>query len=191
MGVHIVNDNTRNDFSKTNIWVLILLGTVDNIIIFVYFLLRDLEIRKKTLIIATAIALCSNCYMIFTNIYQSPTFTEKNIMKDLKRMKLESKYIVGTFALGYTLYNDYIPILNSYEGMKNVLVDNPEYYYLDYSMKNNIGVEMHIDSILENTDYCLKEVYTFSREFQTFGEKRNMALYKVEKREVKKTNEKD
>ena len=129
--------------------------------------------------------------MIYTTIYQHPTFSEKHIMEELDNLKLENKHIVGTYALGYTLYNKYIPVLNSYEGMKNILIKHPEYYYFDYSIKNNEGVQKHIEGILKNTDYYLKEIHTFSREFQTFGEKRKMALYKVEKREKEKENEKN
>jgi hypothetical protein len=50
-----------------------------------------------------------------------------------KEIRLLKKVV---YMRGYTLYNNYIPIINSYEEMKKELIENPEYYYLDYAIED-------------------------------------------------------
>ena len=113
----------------------------------------------------------------------NPTYSEKQIMIDLEEMDLKPKYIVGTYMLGYSLYNEYIPILNTSEQMKNILVNNPEFYYLDYATDDIVNLENYLNSFMEGTNYKLVEIKRFSREFQRYGHKRSIGIYKVEKKE--------
>lgn len=79
--------------------------------------------------------------------------------------------------VSFCLYNDYIPIVNNYEDMMNMMVQDRTLYYFDYSITWNTDLGNYLNSLLYPYGYELKIVKEFPREMKTFGINRSMALY--------------
>ena len=175
--LYITSDGSRLDFTRLD---LLFLSVVNFIILtFILVVTVGLKWKKKYWITLYITALSVHFYMDIQYVFLSPTFSEKEIMVELNELDLEPKYIVGTYMLGYSLYNDYIPILNTTEKMKEILIENPEYYYMDYASDDTVDLTMYLEGFMEGTDWKLVEVHRFEREFQRYGHKRPIALYKV------------
>ena len=179
--LYITNDGSRMDFKNTDIFILTTFSLFSLILILINVLKCNISLKKVLIVYMTSLFI--NLYMDLSYVYMNPTYSEKQIMIDLEEMDLKPKYIVGTYMLGYSLYNEYIPILNTSEQMKNILVNNPEFYYLDYATDDIVNLENYLNSFMEGTNYKLVEIKRFSREFQRYGHKRSIGIYKVEKKE--------
>lgn len=182
----IVRDRTRNDFSILDKQILCMVSVIIIIILchacIYHIFKRNKKYVNAFLISAIIISIFTNIYMDYNYIFKNPTFTEKELMVGLKDLQLESNCIVGVFMIGYTLYNDYTPIINNYKEMRKILVKDPNFFYLDYAIEDNPGMIRQINSIMKGTKYKLVPVKEFNRDFQTFGLKRNITLYKVVKK---------
>ncbi len=113
-------------------------------------------------------------------IYTNLTYRDKEIMSELNNMNLEPKYIVGQYMESFCLYNDYIPVVNYQDEMKEMLLENKELYYFDYSDNWSPGMTDYIENFLWTPNYHLVKYKEFERSIKTLGINRNVALYKVE-----------
>ena len=142
---------------------------------------RKLVIQKKACILVALSSFVINIYMNWNYIYTNLTFTDRDIMIEMNDMHMESKYVVGQYMLSFTLYNNYVPVINYYDSMEKTLMNNKEWYYFDYSTNWDPGMTGYIDSIITDPDYHLIMEREFVRETKTLGVVRNVALYKIEK----------
>lgn len=178
--IYIVNDGSRLDFETMDKTFLVSFHIAALLLLFLYTIFKGLN--KKIYFAVFCIVMTTNIYMDLKFIYLNPTYSEKEIMEQLGEMNLQPKYVVGTYMLGYSLYNDYVPILNNAEKMKEILSQHTEFYYLDYASDDIVDLSTYLEQFMDGTDYKLVEVRRFERDFQRYGHKRPIAIYKVERK---------
>lgn len=181
-----ISDGSILDFSKFDRvlilgWGIVCILVMLNIgILWILNLTGNLFAKKLYFyIICGAGLILVNIYMNARYVYTNHTYGDRNTMIAINDMEMESKYIIGSYFLGFSLYNDKIPVVNYYEEMKNMLVEEPALYYFDYS--TNFVSEDYIKGILTDTKYELVMYKEFKRDTQTLGTVRNVALYEVKK----------
>lgn len=156
------------------------------IVLLMYFVLSYVcdkcsFIKKKIGVLLVLSMFATNIYMNWKYLYTNLTYADREIMIELGNMDIEDKYIVGQYMLGFTLYNDYVPVVNYYDSMEQTLLNNKQLYFFDYSTNWNPGMQGYIESIITDPNYHLVMEKEFVRETQTLGVVRNVALYRVER----------
>ncbi|MCM1156745.1 MAG: hypothetical protein NC392_15425 [Roseburia sp.] len=181
----LIEDGSRFDYIFADKAVILSVGTFLPLCI-VLFMWRNLykkELKNKYPILPVLfliISVSTSLYMDLRYIYLNHTYNDRDTMIELGKMDMESPYIIGNYFLGFTLYNDYIPVVNYYEEMRQMLSENPEIFYFDYSM--NFVSQEYLDYVMEGSEYQIVLYRNFDRTMKTLGCARNVALYRVEKR---------
>lgn len=177
----LINDNTRKDISSIDGKIILLFSLISIIMTIVYFFVKYKNYHKRIITICFFViyisSICSNLYMDCKYIFFNKTYSDKKIMQELNTMEIENQYILGLYMVSFCLYNDYIPIVNNYEDMMNMMVQDRTLYYFDYSITWNTDLGNYLNSLLYPYGYELKIVKEFPREMKTFGINRSMALY--------------
>jgi len=92
----------------------------------------------------------------------------------------ENNYVLGEYENGFTLYNDIVPVLDTYENLKQYMEEDTSLLYFDYSDKYDSSQRYFFDDTLfADSDYTVTLMAQFPRAYQTFGKKRDMALYRI------------
>lgn len=180
-----VKDNSAQDFSwwdKRIIFGVTIITTV----LLLYCIWACVwntkpAIQKKACFFVMLSSFVINIYMNWNYIYTNLTFADRDIMIELNNMDIQNKYIVGQYMLGFTLYNDYVPVVNYYDSMEKTLMNNKDWYFFDYSTNWNPGMTAYIEGIITDSEYHIVMEKEFVRETKTLGSVRNVALYRVEK----------
>lgn len=177
----LINDNTRKDIANIDTKIIFSLSLASISFMLLYFFLKYYKCHKKLITICFCtvyiLSISSNLYMSCKHIYFNKSYSDKNIMEEINKMNLENKNILGINMLSFCLYNDYIPIVNNYEDMMEMMVKDKTLYYFDYSITWNTGLGDYLNSLLYPYGYKLKIIKEFPREMKTFGINRSMALY--------------
>lgn len=120
-----------------------------------------------------------NIFLNYEYIYKKPTFSEKQVMIDLKDI-VGDDYVVGEYQNGFLLYNDMKSVpLETYEKRKQFLEKHPESWYFDYYFTHE-SRERYFNTIpLKDSKYTGVPMYTFQRKTQSLGDKRAVSLYKI------------
>lgn len=182
----LIDDDSLFDFSRLDRLIILCWGTICILIVSTLVILilsdKDISLLKKRIRYYIIGMLCFgmiNTYMTVRYVYTNHTYGDKETMIAINNIHMNSKYVIGNYFLGFTLYNDYVPVVNYYEEMKDMLVSDSTLYYFDYS--TNFASEEYINSILQDTDYRLILEKEFERKTSTLGTVRNVALYRVGK----------
>lgn len=188
----IVRDGTVLDFSISDKLLIIILGLVPTLI----FMIKSIyEIHKNKLnnnliicgfLMIFSMAIVLNITLITKFTVASPKFSERDAMIELAD-KVNGKYVVGNYQIGFTLYNNMKPIYENYNVYSTIMKRNKDVLYLDYEDKVP-GIRKFLDyTIFKDSKYTAVPIYEVKRGFQTFGQVKNMSLYKVAlKRDVVK-----
>ena len=185
-------DWTYADYDIRSRLILLVLEVLPLIIIFVlglfYFLIDDTN-NKQQIQIWKKITRCLFISMCLCNVlfcvkyyWKKPAFTERDAMIKLAD-QVQDKYVLGGgFQLGWTLYNELKPIVNTPEKIMEIASQMDEPIFLDYTNSDN-----SLDSYFQDTFYSKSKEYLFfipyyeiERGYQTFGYAHNMCLYKVQ-----------
>lgn len=184
-------DWTEGDFDKTTICILLIFqllpvlafGAIEAI---GYFKKsapspKRLHWRKMAACAMWALVCLSNVLLIGKYYWINPEFSERDAMVELAE-QVDDRYVLGGgYQLGFTLYNTMKPIVNTPEETLNVARIMGDSLYFDYEFT---GKEK--DAYFERyffkdgeTDAAFVPVHTVNRKYMTFGEARNMCLYKL------------
>lgn len=176
----IISNDTQNDFSKIDIYFLIIVSTISLILLVICFICFTSGKKVTSLVLGLTI-LCASSIHIYLNlnyIFLNRTYTEKQAMIDIGTAA-GNNYVIGSFfPMGYTLYNDIKPIITSTENMVKALEEYPDLLCLDYTDEGELGVRGYLNTLFVNSSYDLVKQKEYQRNFSTFGVCRNVALYK-------------
>lgn len=177
----IISDGTQNDFSKIDIYFIMISGTISLFLLIIGFICF-MNNKKAANLILSLTVLCASCTHIYLNlnyIFLNRTYTEKQAMIEIGKTA-GNKYVIGSFfPMGYTLYNDIKPIITSSENMVEALEEFPDLLCLDYTDEGEGGVRGYLNTLFVNSSYELVKYKEYERNFSTFGVCRNVALYKA------------
>lgn len=180
----IIRDGTVLDFSTIDKLLIIILGLVPTlffIIKTIYGTYKDeLNYRKLMCVCLTmfSMAVVLNITLITKYTIIRHNFSERNAMIELAD-KVNDKYVVGNYQIGFTLYNTMKPIYENYNVYAKIMEKNNDVLYLDYDDKIP-GMRNFLDNtVFMDSQYTAEPIYEVKRTFQTFGQAKNMSLYKV------------
>ena len=179
----IINDGSRLDISFYDKAFITTISTFEILVLALLFWRQKIYGIKWKIywyISAAVLMMFVNIYMCHNYIYTHKTYADRDIMMELCRLELDNNHIVGYYMLGFSLYNNYVPVVNNAANYCEILEQNPEWYYFDYSTSWNPGAKGYIESILSGTGYYLKEEIEFHRCTKTLGTVRNVSLFIVE-----------
>lgn len=102
---------------------------------------------------------------------------EKDVMVDLQ--KLEERPIMGSYAYGFTLYNDFHPVLMRKEDMWEVMEDAPEdFLYIDVSTSAGQYVRDYLDlDVFSEISETVYQTELLERRFSLNGNTIHFGLY--------------
>lgn len=174
----IVRDGTPLDFTHMDKAVLVLscfCVCVVSLLNFKAFWVS--EIRSKSVIALVATSVLVNGYFSIKYIFYSPTFSEKEIMMDLRQYG--NQYVLGEFAGGFTLYNDIRPICKKdREDLGECLSAHPDLPYFDYGDDFAYSMrKFYDDEVFYGFDYTVVPYVHYDREYSVCGRKKNVALF--------------
>ncbi|MEF9945166.1 MAG: hypothetical protein RR737_01100 [Lachnospiraceae bacterium] len=183
---YIISNETQNDFSNLDKKIILVLSGIALGILLslvLYNLLgngRRWKIYVGGISTAVVLTIVLNIYFDYQYIIYKPTYSERQCMLDLGK-KVEEGYVIGAvFPVGYALYNECKPIISSNIDTGESLSKHKEIWYLDYSFEESKDGTGYLETLFPEYNYKIVKVKDFHREFQTFGIKRNMALYRAE-----------
>lgn len=183
--IFIVNDQTRADFTSADKIVVVLIGLCPVLLLALIMMLKLFlkDVKKSTIVKAVVlVCMCTfivNGYYSLKYVYLAPTFSDKKLMIELGKI-VGNKYVLGEYENGFTLYNDMRPVLDKYENLREHMEENKDLYYFDYDDNYDSGMRRFFDNVVfEGSEYTVIPIKRFDRDYQTFGKKRKMALYKV------------
>lgn len=180
------SDGSLYDYSQNDFRLFLYGGSI--IIIFIssigilFIWIQKIKLLKLLAVSGIASSIIFNGHLNINYIYFHKTYSDKNIMKSLKDYTSEDNktYILGDYMLSYSLYNNIIPVVNDYDEMFLDMIDTG-WYLFGYSTNWNITFGNSMKNALQKNGYDFKMIKEFPRIQTTFGEQRNMALYKAVK----------
>lgn len=185
-------DQTSFDYSKRDTVVSILVGVVPVILAFIAFLIHDRggfkkkpneKVSKAAVKTAAAVIMIGtvlmNLYYSTRYVWLNHDYGEKNAMIAMADT-VNGKYVLGGgFQLGFTLYNDMLPVINYPDVFMSDLEKNPDAYILEYNYLDNADGYIYFNNTFFKTvNIRLLPCHTIERTFRTFGSARNMYLYR-------------
>lgn len=183
---HWNSDGSLFDYSRKDIQLLLFGGIFVIAVMFImavgYIWLQKLKLLNLLLICIIFSNIGFNLYLDINYIYTHKTYSDKKIMVKLKSYenKKGKTYILGDYMLSYCLYNDIVPVVNDYDQMFFDMIHNNMYLF-GYSTKWNTAFGNAMKDTLYKNGYKYKIVKEFPRKQTTFGEHRDVALYKAVK----------
>ena len=181
----LISDGTAEDFSRYEKILVFAAGVLPSIIACGAWIFFDTDkdtIKRFILrwgLILGASTLLLNLGMIAKQVILNPTYKERDAMIQIAN-KVDHKYVFGGgFQLGYTLYNNMLPIVESPAVFCQYALETPGSFVLDYKEVDGY-IRNQFDNIwFKNSDQSLRIVETLERNFSTNGRVFNMALYEV------------
>lgn len=175
------------DFSRTDRLVLYGFSFLPVLIgcsYFIYkFLKKDL-IFTKCLVMIFGCVLITNIYFDFKYFIYDVTYVERDSMINLSKI-INDKYVVGSYQIGFTLYNDMRPVIATPDQIVKIMESDRDVLLIDYE-DNSEGMRSYFDDyIFANSEYTAYPIWIIERNYQSFGHTRNMCVYKIKlKKEV-------
>lgn len=179
----LCHPDMRADYDFADKLVLILCLVIPMFIVLfniIWKFIRKLSLNILLYIGITFISsFLTNFYFCSKYIYLNPTYTEKNIMIALKK-DVGDNIVLGEYENGFTLYNNIKPVLNTYDQLKKYMEKNNKLLYFDYFDEFDSGMRYFFNNTLfEDSKYTVLPIKVYSREYQTYGVKKRLALYNV------------
>lgn len=181
---YTINDSATDYTFGFKLFIFVL-GLVPALIIIAGFTYRcwtsKLDFTKGIMFAFTTIVFM-NAALLLKFVLINPTYSERDAMKELAQI-VDGKYVIGSYQVGYVLYNDMLPVVATPNEIVNMMEGDEDILLLDYEDKD-IGMRNYFDNyIFKNSEYTAYPIWHIQRKFQTFGQKRNMCLYKIKKKE--------
>ena len=183
----MIHDGTPLDFSLLDKIILLSVPIAVSIYSFLEMGIRlGRYFRPGWIVLAYLLSVGINSYFIGKYIFANPTFSEKEIMENLR--EFNGRYVLGEYENGFSLYNSIKPVLNTSQMYQSFLAGNPELYYFDYGDDWDGNFRYYLDhEIFTDCPYTVVPFRYFERKFQVAGNKRVVALYKaIPKEDVRK-----
>lgn len=190
----LISDGTRLDFSRFDLIAIFAAGVLPSLAACVAWILFDHDkgglgkFLWRWGIILGISTLTLNIGLNMEYVWTNQTYTERDAMIQIESV-VDHKYVFGGgYQLGFTLYNNMLPIVENQMVYCKYVVDTPDSYVLDYAeedeeTRNRIDNEWFFGS-----DESLILFKTIERNFQTFGRAKDMGLFVVApKQDIVKT----
>lgn len=168
--LHFISDGSYYDFGINDERLLILSVVVSLIYALFSLLQRGFLFNKYSLLFIVLFFSIINSAFIYKHCFKNVTFTEKNAM--IEMAEYNGQIITGEYVNGYTLYNDVKPLLNTYDDLMKIMQEEGFCLYFDYADL----IELEKDRFKTENVELIKEI---QRNFYTFGNSRNMGVYKI------------
>lgn len=144
--------------------------------------------RRHIIMISSMLALSVfvNLTLLGRYVIWNPTFSDRDIMIDLQQY--DHQYILGEYEHVYSLYNHILPIQNTNDYYATLINQNHEFLFCAYGEDYDGGLRYYFDNVLfTDSEYTVVPVHIYEREYQCFGHKKPLAIYRfIPKDEVKK-----
>lgn len=112
-----------------------------------------------------------NAIFVFKYNFYKNTYSDKAIMQQLGELA-NGKIVCFSYENTNTLYNDILPLLCPEDQILEYMKKDPNIYY--YGFADFADFNTNDESLNQHVEIC----YIFEREFETFGVKRQFALFK-------------
>ncbi|MDR1695385.1 MAG: hypothetical protein LBR69_01955 [Endomicrobium sp.] len=129
----------------------------------------------ECMILIFACGFLFNVLLSFEYIFFKPSFKNKESMIKLGKY-VGNDYVLGEWAYAHALYNDIMPVENTYEKLTQYLIEKPGAKILLYS---NYSIDPVLIETLLSKHFVFKEEYKIDKSYTTYGEMRPFALYSV------------
>lgn len=125
--------------------------------------------NKISVIYVCAIIL-GNIMFTYRYNFRNVNFSERNAMIELS--KYNNEFILGEYENGFTLYNDFLPVLDTRENILTLMKTGEYKYYFDYS---------NVDEFLkaEFPGITLEKEFIVTRNFPNQYGNNDMCVYKI------------
>ena len=181
----ITTDDSRVDFSLLDKALILGMGCLPMLFWCADYLSRRHRGKKVPLGPAIGLLGCTtlllNLCFLARYVWIEPTFEERDMQISLSEdYDLDNQYVIGDCVMGITLYNNLKPVYDVYSNYASRMIAYPDLLMLHYA-SNEEGMEGYINNTIfsPKSDYTAREVSVIPGTFQTFGEKRDFALYKA------------
>ncbi len=168
----LIDNNTYLDFSKVDKFVLISQVIILFIVLFT-IIRKNIWDKNQTILLIATMSIAVNGYFGYTYVWNNNSYSEKETMIEIGNV-VGNDYVYGIYSIGFTLYNDIKPVVNTYDNMSKDINNLNINWYLDYE---NYGFPSELQ---EKTEKKINEKYNYKREFLTFGESKGVSLYMIE-----------
>ncbi len=181
----IVNDDTKLDFSSFDkIWIVILglVPAVTACVAWIWFDPNKKSIKRffwRWGYVLGVSTILLNLGMNAKHIWLNPTYSERDAMIKIAD-KVDHKYVFGVgYQLGYTLYNNMLPLVETPETFSEYMFDTPDSFVLDYAGEDEASRNQYDDIWFKYSDQSLMINMRLKRNFSTSGETLDMALLEL------------
>lgn len=168
-----IGNGTNFDFSKSDklaIWLQL-------IVLLLIVIISMTRVRKKMKILFLLVvssSLLINSFFDIKYVWSNDSYTEKTAMVDIGE-QIGNNYVYGIYSIGFTLYNDIKPVVNTYEKMSDDINNNNDIlWYLDYESY------LFPTEMVNKTEKDIVEKYNYNRGFITFGINYGVSIYAIE-----------
>ncbi len=180
---HTINSGATDCTPRFKFFICVL-GLVPALVVVACFTYRfwtmKLDFSKDILFAFTSVVFV-NVVLLLKFVVLNPTYSERDAMIELAQV-VDGKYVIGSYQVGYGLYNDMLPVVTSPNEIVQMMEGDNEILLLDYEDRDT-GMRNYLDNyIFSNSEYTAYPIWHIQRKFQTFGQKRNMCIYKIKKK---------
>lgn len=177
-----ITDSSNLDFSNVDIALIISLQLIPGIFI-ILGRLSNRESKKLTLVCVIGSLLFNVCF-IGKYIWLNKTFTDKEMMISLGE-KYNEQYVAGAYSMGFSLYNDIKPVVNTKEKYEEFVLDNQELLFFEIGVDVFPYIRKYLDKdIMNDGKYYLLPYEEYERDFLYYGEHLNMMIYIPKEKQV-------
>lgn len=175
--LYLITNNTNLDFTKKDkiLLVVIVISTCVICYIFYKFFSDGEKEIKSVLLSGVAIVFFVNLLFVFKYDIYKLSYSSRDNMIALGDYT-DNKVVCLAYENSVSLYNDMLPLVCKLDDINHYMSEDSEVMYYGYSTFENDHLEK--DSINQNVD----KIRTFEGTFKTFGEVRNWALYKYNRK---------
>jgi len=167
-----IKNNTNLDFSSMDtILVFLLMGGSIAFILYSCLTKEFIKHFTKSIYICMIGMLLINAIFVFKYNFYKNTYSDKAIMQQLGELA-NGKIVCFSYENTNTLYNDILPLLCPEDQILEYMKKDPNIYY--YGFADFADFNTNDESLNQHVEIC----YIFEREFETFGVKRQFALFK-------------
>jgi hypothetical protein len=182
--IFIVNDGTALDFGvgdRRAIFIVLLFAAT--CLAIQPFLVLPMKTRssffKITGLCFLFPVMLGGSYFAVKYIYGANAKSEKAIMLELASLA-NDEFVLGEYENGFSLYNRIKPVLQTKEKIREYAMSGKAHLFFDYDFEKSELVSYFYHNVFKGCDVNISKVREFRREFQTFGLKRNVTLYRID-----------
>ncbi len=183
--VVLISDGTGQDFSRIDQVLVFVFGVAPAVIACAAWIRFDPNrVSAKRFFwrwgyVLGVSTILLNLGMSAKHIWLNPTYSERDAMIQIAD-KVDQKYVFGVgYQLGFTLYNNMLPIVETPAVFVEYVLETPDSYVLDIK-EDDAETRKQIDNIwFSSSDQTLRIAETLSRSFSTNGRVFDIALLEL------------